>query len=155
MLRPGARVAASAQESAGGTIAAEQAEKATRLSPRVPSWAEQLLLRAQKILIEQPDGFYPYFGSVYSGGGFTLGAGYRRFTGDRTHWNLAGLYSAKNYKLARSQRRVAGSRVRQASMSGRSAGWRDATQVPFTVSGSTARLTGLATFHMQQALRGR
>ena len=46
-----------------------------------------------------PDGPYPYFDSVLSGGGFTLGAGYRRFLGDRANWNVAGLYSAKGYKL--------------------------------------------------------
>ena len=41
-------------------------------------------------LVEQPAGFYPYFDSVYSGGGFTLGAGYRHFTGDRTHLRRGG-----------------------------------------------------------------
>ena len=53
----------------------------------------------REALVEEPSGFYPYFDSVYSGGGFTLGAGYRQFTGDRTHWNLAGLYSLSSYKL--------------------------------------------------------
>ena len=40
-----------------------------------------------------------YFASVYSGGGFTLGAGYRHFYGDRTLADVKGLYSVKNYKL--------------------------------------------------------
>ena len=39
----------------------------------------------QREFLQDPNGFYPLFGSVYSGGGFTLGAGYRRFYGDRTH----------------------------------------------------------------------
>jgi hypothetical protein len=144
---------ASAQDSRAATIGAEQAEKATRLSPRVPSSAEQWLLRAQKVLIEQPDGFYPYFGSVYSGGGFTLGAGYRRFTGDRTNWNVAGLYSAKNYKLAEigvtSPGHASGRVDARAG-----AGWRDATQVPFYGLGIDTAKTGLATFHMQQSFAG-
>jgi hypothetical protein len=145
--------AASAQESRAGTIAAEQADKASRLSPRAPSRSEALLLRAQKVLLEQPDGVYPYFGSVYSGGGFTLGAGYRRFTGDRTNWNVAGMYSAKNYKL------VEGGITSPGHASGRigvraNAGWRDATQVPFYGLGNDSATAGLATFHMQQSFAG-
>jgi outer membrane protein assembly factor BamA len=88
-----------AQDSREETIATAQADKAERVTPYVPHPVEQYLLRAQHALIDQPSGFYPYFASVYSGGGFTLGAGYRRFTGDRTHWDIAGLFSAKSYKL--------------------------------------------------------
>ena len=144
---------ASAQDSRAGTIAAEQAEKATRLSPRVPSRSEQLLLRAQKVLLQQPDGVYPYFGSVYSGGGFTLGAGYRRFTGDRTNWNVAGMYSIKNYKL------LEGGITSPGHASGKIgvraiAGWRDATQVPFYGLGNDTAQAALATFHMQQSFAG-
>ena len=84
----------------------------------------------RKALVEQPSGFYPYFDSVYSGGGFTLGAGYRHFTGDRTHWNVAGLYSAKGYKL------IEASVMSPGHWSGRldlraTASWRDATQVAY------------------------
>ena len=49
----------------------------------------------EREFLEDPSGFYPFFGSVYSGGGFTLGAGYRRFYGDRTHADVKGLYSLK------------------------------------------------------------
>ena len=146
-------VSASAQESRAGTIGAEQAEKATRLAPRVPSSSEQLLLRAQKILLEQPDGVYPYFGSVYSGGGFTLGAGYRRFTGDRTNWNVAGMYSAKNYKLLEGGITSPGHAAGKIGVRTK-AGWRDATQVPFYGLGNDSAKTALATFHMQQSFAG-
>jgi hypothetical protein len=81
-----------AQDTRASTIAAEQAEKATRLAPRVPPAAERVLQAVRHTLLEEPSGFYPYFDSVYSGGGFTLGAGYRQFTGDRANWNIAGLY---------------------------------------------------------------
>ena len=47
----------------------------------------------------QASGFYPYFGSVYSGGGFTLGAGFREYYGGRTHWDIKGMYSIKSYKF--------------------------------------------------------
>jgi len=46
---------------------------------------------------------YPYFDSVYSGGGFTLGAGYRRYVGDYAFTEVRGLYSFKNYKSSSSE----------------------------------------------------
>ena len=67
-----------------------------RTSPAPPSAGCR---RVSREFLEQPSGFYPYFASVYSGGGFTLGAGYRQFFGDRTHWDVKGLYSLKNYKF--------------------------------------------------------
>ena len=145
--------AAFTQDSRADAIAAEQADKATRLTPRVTSRAEQLLLTAQKVLIEQPGGWYPYFGSVYSGGGFTLGAGYRYFLGDRTNWNLAGLYSDKNYKLFEA------SVLSPGHASGRidvraNAGWRDATQVAFHGLGIDSPADDNAAFRMQQTFAG-
>src|SRR6188768_2297692 len=80
---------AGAQETRAESIAAEQAEKATHLAPYQPNWAERLLMGLR--LGEQPAGFYPYLDSVYNGGGFTLGAGYRYYTGDRTQLSVAGL----------------------------------------------------------------
>ncbi len=53
----------------------------------------------QRLLTERPSGFIPYFDSVYGGGGFTLGAGYRRAFADHSLWIVRGLYSAKQYKL--------------------------------------------------------
>ena len=123
-----------AQETRAGSIAAEQAEKATRLAPYEPHWAENLLLSVRKTLVEQPSGFYPYFGSVYSGGGFTLGAGYRHFTGDRTHWNVAGLYSAKGYKLIEAGATSPGHLSGHLDLRG-TASWRDATQVALSRAG--------------------
>jgi outer membrane protein assembly factor BamA len=142
-----------AQDTRAGAIAAEQAEKATRLAPRVPSAAERAFEAAKQTLLEEPSGFYPYFGSVYSGGGFTLGAGYRQFTGDRTHWNVAGLYSAKGYKL------LEGSAVSPGHLAGRldlrsRIGWRDATQVPYHGLGLDSPADADSAFRMQQTYVG-
>ncbi len=67
-----------AQDTREAEIAALQREKAAHLAPHRPHWAEELLLQVRQTLVEQPSGFYPYFDSVYSGGGFTLGEGYRQ-----------------------------------------------------------------------------
>ena len=103
-----------AQDTREAEIAALQREKAAHLAPHRPHWAEELLLQARQTLVEQPSGFYPYFASVYSGGGFTLGEGYRHYTGDRTHWSIAGLYSIKGLQAHRSVGGVARSLVRAA-----------------------------------------
>lgn len=140
-----------AQETRAGTIADEQAEKATHLAPYQPHWAEGLLLRVREGMVEQPYGFYPFFDSVYSGGGFTLGAGYRRFTGDNTQWSLSGLYSAKGYNLLQAE--VAS----PAHFSGlldlrANVVWRDATRVRYYGLGIDSLPEDDTAFRMQQVL---
>jgi hypothetical protein len=147
MLLP---AAAAGQDTRADAIAAAQAEKATRLAPPQAHWAEELLLTVQKSLVQQPSGFYPYFDSVYSGGGFTLGAGYRNFTGDRTHVNLAGLYSVPGYKLIEVGAASPGHWGGRLDLRG-SAGWRDATQVAYHGLGIDSPADAGAAFRMQQA----
>jgi hypothetical protein len=142
-----------AQDTRAGIVAAQQAEKATRLAPRVPPGGERLLKRVQQQLLLEPSGFYPYFGSVYSGGGFTLGAGYRQFTGDRTNWNIAGLYSFKSYKLIETSLLSPGHFDGRLDIRGRF-GWRDATQVPFHGLGIDSPADPAAQFRMQQTYGG-
>ena len=67
-----------AQDSRAAIIEAEQAAKARTLAPYVTTGAEKVIVTLQRKFLEDPSGFYPYFASVYSGGGFTLGAGYRQ-----------------------------------------------------------------------------
>ncbi len=142
-----------AQETRTGLIGAEQADKATRLAPHEPHWAENLLLSVRKSLIEQPAGFYPYFDSVYSGGGFTLGAGYRRFTGDRTQLNVEGLYSGKSYKLIRAGATSPGHFSEHLDLHA-TVSWRDATQVAYHGLGIDSPADADTAFRMQQAYAG-
>jgi hypothetical protein len=144
---------AAAQETRAGSIIAEQADKAGRLMPYEMHWAEKLLLDVRKALIEQPSGFYPYFGSVYSGGGFTLGAGYRQFTGDRTQWSVSGLYSLKGYKLIQLDTSSPGHLGDHLDFHG-SALWRDATQVSYHGLGIDSPADADTAFRMQQAVVG-
>ena len=149
----GMPLTAVAQETREGTITAEQAEKATRLAPREPHWSENLLLSVRQTLVEQPSGFYPYFGSVHSGGGFTLGGGYRRFTGDRTHWNVAGLYSGKGYKLVEASATSPGHFSGHLDLHG-SALWRDATRVSYHGLGIESPADVDTAYRMQQTSVG-
>ena len=144
---------ATAPDTRSGAITAAQAEKATRLAPYEPNRVEQVLVNLRGALIEQPAGFYPYFASVYSGGGFTLGAGYRNFTGDRSQWSLAGLYSVKAYKsieLALTSPGHLGGHLDVRAM----ASWMDATQVSYHGLGINSPADVDTAFRMQRTVVG-
>jgi hypothetical protein len=142
-----------AQESREGVVAAAQAEKATRLAPYTPDGAERVVLRLKREFIDSPSGLYPLFASVYSGGGFTLGAGFRQFYGDRTFWDVKGLYSLKGYKLAELSTDSLGHAGGRLDLHAR-AGWRDATQVDFFGVGNNTLDTGRSNFRMKQMYVG-
>ena len=148
----GAQSPPAPENSRAAAIANEQAEKAKALQPYVPSAFERKLLWLKREFLEQPSGFYPYFASVYSGGGFTLGAGYRQFYGDRTHADVKGLYSIKGYKLIEFSTDSLGHAAGRVDLHAR-AGWRDATQVAFHGLGIESPEDG-SNFRMQQSYFG-
>ena len=126
--------AAAAQTPSGPSraeaIAESQAEKAKQLATRVPPGAERALKWIKDEFIDEPSGLYPLFGSVYAGGGFALGAGYRRYYGDNTYWDAKVLQSIRNNRLVELSTdswNHAGGRL---DLHAR-AGWRDAPGVPF------------------------
>ena len=142
-----------AQESREALIAAAQAAKAAQAAPHVPGGAEKLLLKLKREFLEEPSGFHPVFESVYSGGGFTLGAGYRQFYGDRTFWDLKGLYSLTSYKLADLSTHSLGHAGGRLDLHAR-AGWRDATQVDYFGLGIDSPQSTESNYRMKQAYFG-
>jgi outer membrane protein assembly factor BamA len=144
---------AGAQDSRADIIAQAQAEKAQHAAPYVPSRAEEIATQVQHRFFETPSGFYPWLDSVYGGGGFTLGAGYRDFSGDRTFWDVRGLYSMKSYKrleVVTTSLGLAGDRVDLQAIGG----WRDATQVAFYGLGADTTKDTKSNFGMQQFYAG-
>jgi hypothetical protein len=118
------------QASRTETVAASQADKAKDLKPRVAPRAERIVKWVKDEFIDEPSGLYPLFGSVYAGGGFALGAGYRRYYGENTHWDAKVLQSIRNNRLleiSTDSWNHGGGRV---DLHAR-AGWRDAPGVPF------------------------
>ena len=142
-----------AQETREATIAAEQADKATRLAPRRPNGLERTVLWVERELILTPSGFYPLFGSVYNGGGFAAGAGYRYYSGDNTHWDAKGLYSVKGYSFAELSADSWGHGGKRIDLHAR-AGYRDATQVWFHGVGLGTSQDDRTTFGLTQAYGG-
>jgi outer membrane protein assembly factor BamA len=121
---------AHAQETRRAIVEAAQSDKAKALKPRLPPRGERVFTWVKDELIDEPSGLYPLFGSVYSGGGFALGAGYRGYYGDNTHWDAKVLQSIRNYRqveISTDSWSHAGDRV---DLHAR-AGWRDAPGVAF------------------------
>jgi hypothetical protein len=143
---------ADAQESRAAEIAAEQARRAAESTPYEPGGAERWAVALRREFLAEPAGLYPYFASVYSGGGFTLGAGYRQFLGDRTHWDVKGLYSIKSYKFIEFSTDSWGHANDRLDLHGR-VGWRDATQVAYYGLGIDSP-DARSNFRMKQAYVG-
>ena len=124
--------AAHAQESRQDDHAQRQSEKAALVKPEVKNSAEKVFDRLEEwgLLTGTPKGFYPWAGSVYSGGGFALGTGFRRGYGDTGSLNLLGGYSIRDYKLAEVSVRLPELVDRRVAFD-LTGGWTDAPQVRY------------------------
>ena len=136
-------------DSRNGILAALQAEKLKASKPYQPDRAEALLHRLEKMILLEPSGWYPYFSSVYPGGGLTGGAGYRKFYGDNTNWYVQGMYSFSNYKLLEGGTESRDHLSRRFSFGSR-LGWRDATEVPFYGLGMKSDKDDRTSFRFQE-----
>lgn len=141
-------VTATAQDTRVGVIGQQEGERAKTAAPPVKSKAERVFDNIRNGMVESPDGFYPYLDTVYSGGGFTLGAGYRDFVGDRSTIDVRGLYSIKNYKLIETTWFSPMHWDERLDLTAR-VGWRDATQVSYYGTGMVPP-DQRARFRMQQ-----
>ena len=111
--------------------------------------AEELVRKMEAVFLVDPSGFFPYFDSVYQGGGLTGGAGYRKFYGDNTFWEVKGLYSVLNYKLIEAGT-VSKDHLNGRLLFGTRFGWRDATQVGYFGIGQNSKEEDMARFRFQE-----
>ena len=95
----GAARPAMAQNTRADIIRQEQAERLQQLRPPQPNGAERFLDRLEDwgLITGAPRGFYPWFGSVFSGGGFAAGLGGRKPFGDDGSVNVFGGYSINGF----------------------------------------------------------
>ncbi len=125
---------AAAQEpppAAGRAAILEQAQtdKAAALRPYEPDKVEDILNRIEKILTRGVH-LHPFFVSAYSGGGFTLGAGYLRHVSPYNTIDLRGSFTFTGYKRIEAEFLAPRLFDRRGSMT-LVGGWREATQVGF------------------------
>ena len=135
-------VRAQEQTSRADAIARAQAEKARQMRPYVPGKVEQYLNRAQQRFAGRL-GFHPYFRSAYSGGGFTLGAGYRASLSPYNTLDVRGSYTFKNYTRLESEFFAPRLFKRQGQLSV-IGGWREATQVGYYGLGTSTDVSDRA-----------
>jgi hypothetical protein len=93
---------AEAQETRIETIQQAQVDRQKQLSPPRANGVERTLERLDDwgLLRGAPRGAYPWFGSVYPGGGFAGGAGVRKPFGDDGALNVFGGYSIATFARA-------------------------------------------------------
>ncbi len=125
-----------AQDSRAEAIAAQQAEKSTRLSPNEPGRAERVLEWFEHHFTD-PNTVYVTFGGIYPSAGLAPGIAWRRAAG-HARINIGGAWSLKNYKLAHSSLRFPELANNKLEVEGH-ARWLDATQVPFYGTGAETR----------------
>jgi hypothetical protein len=98
----GDRTPAMAQDTRAEIVRQEQALRQQQLTPPQPNGVERFLDRLEDwgLITGSPRGLYPWFGSVYSGGGFAAGLGARKPLGDDGALNVIGGYSINRFARA-------------------------------------------------------
>ena len=119
---------AAAQDSRAAELAAQQADKATKLRPNTESGTEKALEWFEGHITD-PSTLYLRFGGIYPSAGFAPGLGFRHAAG-HARLNAGGAYSVRGYKLGEASVRfpeLAGDKLEVETQ----VRWFDATQVPF------------------------
>ena len=90
---------AAAQDTRAEVISQEQAARQRELRPPQANGVERWINRLEDwgLIAGAPQGVYPWFGSVYPGGGFAAGAGIRKPFGDDGAVNVFGGYSVASF----------------------------------------------------------
>ena len=142
-----------AQETRAEEIEKKQAEKAANLKPYEPNKFEAIMNKLEESFASPPSGFFPAFGSVYPGGGFTLGGGYRHFYARQAVFDITGFYSIKNYKKVEIATRTPW-HLRGPMTFGLRAGWLDAPQIGFYGIGMDTTTDDRANYRLKQGYGG-
>jgi hypothetical protein len=120
----------SAPETRTAEIERAQAAKASTLHPYEPTRGEKYAERVQRIIEGGALRWHPFFQSAYSGGGFTLGAGYAQFVSPYNLLDMRGSYTFAGYKRIETEFIAPRLFERRGAVSVLG-GWREATQVGF------------------------
>lgn len=135
-----------------GDIAKQQEEKARTAEPYRPNRAEAFFDQAEegKWFLGVPRRWYPMFGSVYPGGGFAFGGGYRHYIGYDSFVDAGALYSVAGYKKMSITGFTPNHVKGRVDLEG-SIGWIDATRLPFYGLGIDSDLDQRTNFRLNRA----
>jgi hypothetical protein len=143
--------AVSAQEAASRTELIEQAEqaKSEALKPATPGKAEAYVARISDTLLSGQMHWHAFWQNAYSGGGFTVGAGYTRFVSPYNTIDVRGSITPSGYKRLEAELLAPTVFKRHGSLSV-IGGWREATQVNFFGVGQTSKEENLTNYGFTQ-----
>jgi hypothetical protein len=130
-------------------IEQEQAAKVAVLKPYQPNAGERWAQKAQDVLVNGGLHWHPFFENAYSGGGFTLGAGYVHPMGSYNRIDARGSWTFLGYKRAEVEFTAPRLFHRRGSLS-ILGGWREATQVGFYGLGPDTSKDDATNYSFQQ-----
>jgi hypothetical protein len=136
-------------ESRVALIEQQQAEKAATLAPAKPDKVEAYVTRISDIFLGGQMHWHAFFQNAYSGGGFTLGAGYTQFVSPNNTLDMRGSITPTGYKRVEAEFIAPGLFERRATLSA-IGGWREATQVGFYGFGMTSTADARVNYSFQQ-----
>jgi hypothetical protein len=151
VLSLGRASVASAQDPSSRAALIEQAQaaKAGDLRPAAPGKAEEYVSRISDMLLSDQLHWHTFWQSAYSGGGFTLGAGYTRFVSAYNFVDVRGSITFSGYKRIEAEFIAPELFGRRGTLSVLG-GWREATQVGFYGLGMTSTEDNRANYSFKQ-----
>jgi len=143
--------AVSAQDATSRVAAIEQAQeaKAQELRPASPGKAEQYVTRISDVFLSGQLHWHTFWQSAYSGGGFTLGAGYTHYVSSYNLVDVRGSFTFSGYKRIEAEFMAPELFGRRGTLSVLT-GWREATQVGFYGLGMTSAKDNRANYSFKQ-----
>ena len=120
---------ADTQPTRAGTLVEAQKAKKAELQPYEGDRAEQIFEKWEERLLGL-GAWHPFFDSAYAGGGFTVGAGYRKFLGDYNSFDMRASITPSGYKRIEAEF-LAPRMFRRRGIFSAIGGWRVAPQVGF------------------------
>src|SRR5262245_45385020 len=142
----------SAAQSREAEVIKQQEEKEKAAEAYRPNRLETFLSQVEqgKWLFGVPRGWYIGTGSVYPGGGFTIGGGYRQYIGYDSYVDANVLLSRRSYKKVGLRGFTPNHFKGRIDLEG-SVAWLDATQVAFYGLGPDSTSDDRATFRINRA----
>jgi hypothetical protein len=150
VVPPGSALAQAQQQSEPQTRAGqiEEQQAAKEVRPYRPGKAEKWLDYAESTLTTG-SGFHPFFISAYSGGGFTLGAGYLKYVSPYNTLDVRGSLTFSGYKRIEAEfinPQLLGWPATLSVLGG----WRDATEVGFYGIGTNTSQENRVNYSFEQ-----
>ena len=140
-------------DSRAAAIAEAERAKAEHMTPATPGKAEAYVTRISDIFLSGEMHWHAFWQNAYSGGGFTLGAGYTRYVSSYNLVDVRGSITFSGYKRMEAEFLAPQPFGKRGTLSVLG-GWREATAVNFYGLGQTTKQENLANYGFKQPYLG-